>query len=82
MSSISMASSPQELDKRTLNIGALRFSNADSGDNMDATCLTQDNHATDEQAIAKTLTHLYSVSLDNAASFDIDQATELPIVHN
>ena len=41
-----------------------------------------ENHATDEQAIAKTLTHLYSVTLDNAASFDIDQATELPIVHN
>ena len=77
-----MDSSPQELDKRTLNIGALRFSNEDSGDNMDATCLTQDNHTTDEQATAKTLTHLYNVSFDNVASFDIDQATELPIVHN
>lgn len=61
MSSISRDSSSQELDKGTLNIGALRFSNADAGDNMDATCLTQDNHATDEQAVAKTDTSLQCV---------------------
>lgn len=56
-----MDSSSQELDKGTLNIGALRFSNADAGDNMDATCLTQDNHATDEQAVAKNDTSLQCV---------------------
>ena len=39
----------------SLNRGALRFSNADSGEDVDATCLTQANHATDEQAVAKTL---------------------------
>lgn len=44
-----MDSFPKELDRRSLNIGALRFSSADCG------CyLTQANHAMDEQAVVKT----------------------------
>lgn len=43
-------------------MGALKFS--DSGENVDATCLTQANHITDEQAVAKSK-YLYNVSFDN-----------------
>ena len=32
--------------------------------------------------LLQKMTHLYNVSFDNVASFDIDQATELPIMHN
>lgn len=56
-------------------------SNADSVENVDATRVTPANRAAVKKATAKSLI-ISNVSLDNAASFDTDQAPEMPTVRN